>query len=172
LIYSAIKNGSDAAALSGLIEILLLGAFVIFLILRLRNSKKAGRLLVSQSARTNTLRNFLADHAAPIIAALCCLAFVLTFHVWKRYSADRRAITSGNYRTVVGTLDEYRTASVTRYHHTKRILDGVAGLDSTLREQDAIIVDGRTFYIACDKPLDVPLPTIGNEGRCLALRTG
>src|SRR5262249_29845675 len=107
------------------------------------------------------------------IAAVCCLAFALTFHLWNRYRADHDAIASGNYQILVGTLDAYRIASVTRHHHTKRLLYGVAGLDfKTLRERDAIIVNGRTFYVACDRSLDLPLPTIGDEGRCLALRPG
>jgi hypothetical protein len=172
VIYSVFKNGSDAVALGGLIEVLLLGGFFIFLILRLRNAKKNGRPLVSRSAQTTRLCNFLADHATSVIAAICCIAIALTFHLWNRYRADRDAVASGNYQTLVGTLDGYRIATVTSYHHKNRVLDGVAGLNSTLREQDAIIVNHRTFYVACNKPLDMPLPTIGDEGRCFALRTG
>lgn len=171
VIYSIVKNGSDASALGTLIEVLLLSGLFIFLTLRLRNAKRSGRPLVSSSARTTKLWNFLADRATSVIVAICCLAFALTVHVWGRYGVDRNAIASGNYQTVVGTLDGYRIAGITRYHH-RRLLDGVAGFNSTLREQDAIVVKGRTFYVACNRPLDVPLPTIGNEGRCLALRTG
>jgi hypothetical protein len=172
VVYSVFKNGSDAVALGGLIEVLILAGFFTFLVIRLRNAKRSGRPLVSRSARTTKLWNFLADHATSAITTICCLAFALTFHAWNRYGADLDAIASGNYQTLVGTLDAYRIASVTRYRHTKRLLDGIAGLDSALRERDSIIANGRTFYVACDRPLDVPLPTIGNEGRCLALRTG
>ena len=173
VIYSIFKNGSDAAALAGLIEVLVLAGFFTFLIIRLRHAKRNGHPRVSRSAQITKLWNFLADHAPSAIAAICCLAFALTFHLWKRYRADSDAIASGNYQILVGTLDAYRIASVTRHHHTKRLLDCVAGLNSgMLRERDAIVVNGRTFYVACNRSLDSPLPTIGNEGRCLALRPG
>jgi hypothetical protein len=173
VIYSVITNGSDANALGGLIVVLLLGGISIFVTLRLRHAKRSGRALVSRSAQTTKLWNFLADRATWVVAAICCLAFAITIPVLNRYRADHNAIASGNYKTLVGTLDGYRIASVTRYHHARRLLDGIAGLDSTtLREQDAIIVKGRTFYVACNRPIDLPSPTIGNDGRCLALRAG
>lgn len=173
MIYSIFKNGSDAAALAGSIEVLFLAGLSTFLIIRLRNAKRCGRPRVSRSEQITNLWNLLADHATSAIAAICCLALALTLHLWSRYRADHDAIASGDYQILVGTLDAYRIASVIRHHHAKRLLDGVAGLDfRTFRERDAIIVNGRTFYVACDRPLYLPLPTIGDEGRCLALHTG
>lgn len=169
VVYSIFKNGSDAVALGGLIEVVIFGGLFIVLILFLRNAKKKGRALVSRNARTMELQNFLADHAGLLIAVICCLAFALIFHLWSGYRSDHEAIASGNYKTMVGTLAGYRVARVIRPHHS-RLPDGIAGLDSTFREQDAIIVNGRTFYVACDRPID--MLSIGNEGRCLALRPG
>ena len=115
-------------------------------------------------------RNFLADRAGLLITVICCLAFALTFHVWSRYRSDRDALASGKYKSLIGTLDDYRVARVIRRHHT-RLPNGIAGLDSTFREQDAIIVNGRAFYVACERPIDM-LPTIRDEGRCLTLHPG
>jgi len=78
VIYSIFKNGSDAAALAGLIEVLVLAGFFTFLIIRLRHAKRNGHPRVSRSAQITKLWNFLADHAPSAIAAICCLAFALT----------------------------------------------------------------------------------------------
>jgi len=48
VIYSIFKNGSDAAALAGLIEVLVLAGFFTFLIIRLRHAKRNGHPRVSR----------------------------------------------------------------------------------------------------------------------------
>jgi hypothetical protein len=172
VVYSALKNGSDAVGLGTLIEFLLVGGLVIYFTVHLHNAKKNGRLLISRSARTTKLWNFLADHAISVIAVVVCLAFALALQVWNSYRLDRNALAPGNHQTIVGTLDEFRVAKVTRFHHARSILDGVAGFNSTFLEQDAISVQSRTFYVACNRTVDADLPAIGNEGRCLALHAG
>jgi hypothetical protein len=175
VVYTIVQNGSDAAAFGGLFEALLFGGVLILFALRLRRIKRSGHPLVSQSLLTTKLWNFLADHAKPIVAVTCCLAFVLSAVAWNHYRVDRNAIASGQYQTVVGALSGYLIASVTRSSQPspKRLIYQIPGMDPTvLHEQDAIVVNGVTFYVDCDQPLEEPWPTVGNNGRCLALHSG
>src|SRR5690242_7564528 len=121
VIYSIFENGSDVAALAGLIEALVAAGLLTLLAIRLRHAKESGRPLVGRNALLTTIGNFLADHATLAIVAICCLAFAVAFHLWTRYRADRAAFASGSYQTVVGTLDAYRVAGVTRYRHRTRL---------------------------------------------------
>jgi hypothetical protein len=172
IVYSVFKNGSDAAGIVALIEILTLGGIFIYLAIHFRNAKRSGKVLISSSSRTTQIWNFLADHATPVIVTICCVGFVLTFQAWNLYRADLNALASGNYQTLVGTLGVYRIADATQYRHSRSLLDGVPGFNSSFLEKDAIVLNGRTFYIACNRTIDGDLPAIGNEGRCLALHAG
>jgi hypothetical protein len=171
VIYTAMSNGSDAASLGALIIFFLFGGFFIFQALRLRRAQRSGLSLTSRSTRTTAIRNFLANYTNLVVAAICCLLITLTFLATNGYRSDSRALASGNYKSLAGKLDGYRIADVAMERH-RGLSNGIAGLDSTFQEKDAVILRGWTFYVLCTRPLSDSLPTVGTEGRCLNLHVG
>jgi len=111
-----------------------------------------------------------AKNALSIVTLLCLAGIGLTYFVWSRYRSDQELIVSGSFQSISGALDDYSVVELRQNYRSR--YDRITGALPSVRERDKIVVNGRIFFVHCEKTGEAAPVSIGIEGACLDLHSG
>lgn len=177
MIYSALDQGSAGKGMGVVIVAFFVSAIIIYFVVALRNSRKAGMPIKSKSKTTTALWTSIAKYPISTIVAVIVLNLMLSAVFGLKYYDYVIIIRSHGFNTAESTLEEnlvdqvtLPTASSSPKRQIK--MSELTGV-TTIHETDRLKVDGRYFYVECDLTSDGLHPAEpGKIGGCLPLHPG
>ena len=119
---------------------------------------------------TTALWNFAGAYPVPLIAGICVVSAGITTLAIGHVRRDKRLLEQGGYAIWTGAVGQYTTVEISG--RSRRGFDQIGGLQPTLHERDQLVVDGRVFFVQCERPPGTSTGTVGKAGQCLQVPIG